>query len=91
MLKRAAEKAGLGIKVHAHMLRTLADSSSRMMESIRAPCKATLGIRIFKHTVRYTELSQTGSRTFGRIEAIRPTLIENALERESGLFFIRET
>jgi len=86
MLKRAAEKAGLDIKVHAHMLRHACGSNWRMMESIRARCKATLGIRIFSTPSAYTELSQIGSRTFGRIKATRPNLMSKKPWGASGAF-----
>jgi len=73
MLKRAAEKAGLGIKVHAHMLRHACGFKLANDGVDTRSLQSYLGHKNIQHTVRYTELSQTGSRTFGRIEAIRPT------------------
>ena len=54
MLKRAAEKAGLGIKVHAHMLR----------HACGFKLQSYLGHKNIQHTVRYTELSPNRFKDF---------------------------
>ena len=66
MLERAAEGAGVEIKVHPHMLRhacgfTLANAG----HDTRA-LQAYLGHKNIQHTVRYTELAPTRFKNFWR-------------------------
>ena len=57
-------EAGLGFKAHPHMLGTPGFALANKGHDTRA-LQAYLGHRNIQHTVRYTELSPEGSRTFG--------------------------
>ncbi len=64
MLKRAAEKAGLGIKVHAHMLRHACGFKLANDGVDTRSLQSYLGHKNIQHTVRYTELSPNRFKDF---------------------------
>ena len=64
MLKRAAEKAGLDIKVHAHMLRHACGFKLANDGVDTRSLQSYLGHKNIQHTVRYTELSPDRFKDF---------------------------
>jgi len=64
MLKRAAEKAGLDIKVHAHMLRHACGFKLANDGVDTRSLQSYLGHKNIQHTVRYTELSPNRFKDF---------------------------
>jgi len=64
MLKRAADKAGLGIKVHAHMLRHACGFKLANDGVDTRSLQSYLGHKNIQHTVRYTELSPNRFKDF---------------------------
>jgi hypothetical protein len=63
MVKRAGKKAGLPFQAHAHMLRHTAGYTLANAGKDTRSIQAYLGHKDIRHTVRYTELSPTRSRT----------------------------
>ncbi len=57
MVERAARKAGLGLKVHPHMLRHACGFALANAGHDTRALQAYLGHRNIQHTVRYTELA----------------------------------
>ena len=66
LLERAAEAAGLGIKVHPHMLRHACGFALANKGHDTRALQAYLGHRNIQHTVRYTELAPTRFKDFWR-------------------------
>ena len=66
MLKRAADTAGLKIKVHPHMLRHACGFKLANDGRDTRSLQAYLGHRNIQHTVRYTELAPTRFKGFWR-------------------------
>jgi site-specific recombinase XerD len=64
LLERAAEKAGLEIKVHPHMLRHACGFKLANDGTDTRSLQAYLGHQNIQHTVRYTELSPTRFKDF---------------------------
>jgi type 1 fimbriae regulatory protein FimB/type 1 fimbriae regulatory protein FimE len=64
MLKRAAEKAGLDIKVYAHMLRHACGFKLANDGVDTRSLQSYLGHQNIQHTVRYTELSPSRFKDF---------------------------
>jgi integrase len=64
MLQRVAEKAGLDIKVHAHMLRHACGFKLANDGVDTRSLQSYLGHVNIQHTVRYTELSPTRFKNF---------------------------
>ena len=68
MLERAADTAGLKIKVHPHMLRHACGFKLANDGVDTRALQAYLGHKNIQHTVRYTELAPTRFKGFWRIE-----------------------
>ena len=66
LLERAAEAAGLGLKVHPHMLRHACGFALANKGHDTRALQAYLGHRNIQHTVRYTELSPGRFKDFWR-------------------------
>jgi integrase len=66
MIARAGAVAGLGIKVHAHMLRHSAGYKLANDGADTRSLQHYLGHRNIQHTVRYTAMSPSGFRDFWR-------------------------
>jgi integrase len=66
MLERAAEVAGLEIKVHPHMLRHACGYKLANDGHDTRSLQAYLGHKNIQHTVRYTELAPTRFKNFRR-------------------------
>ena len=66
MMERAGGEAGLGIKVHPHMLRHACGYALANKGRDTRALQAYLGHRNIQHTVRYTELSSSRFRDFWR-------------------------
>ena len=66
MVERAGAEAGLGFKVHPHMLRHACGYALANKGRDTRALQAYLGHRNIQHTVRYTELSPTRFRDFWR-------------------------
>ena len=66
LLERAGETAGLGIKVHPHMLRHACGFALANKGHDTRALQAYLGHRNIQHTVRYTELSPGRFKDFWR-------------------------
>jgi len=66
LLERAAEAAGLGVKVHPHMLRHACGFALANKGHDTRALQAYLGHRNIQHTVRYTELSANRFRGLWR-------------------------
>jgi integrase len=64
LIKRAAEKAGLEIKAHPHMLRHACGFKLANAGHDTRALQAYLGHRNIQHTVRYTELAPNRFKTF---------------------------
>jgi site-specific recombinase XerD len=69
MVERAGAEAKLGFKAHPHMLRHACGYALANKGHDTRALQAYLGRRNIQHTVRYTELSPSGSRISGRVEA----------------------
>jgi type 1 fimbriae regulatory protein FimB/type 1 fimbriae regulatory protein FimE len=66
MVERAGEAAGLGFKVHPHMLRHACGYALANKGHDTRSLQAYLGHRNIQHTVRYTELSPSRFKNFWR-------------------------
>jgi site-specific recombinase XerD len=66
MIERAGEMAGLGFKVHPHMLRHACGFALANKGHDTRALQAYLGHKNIQHTVRYTELSPTRFKDFWR-------------------------
>jgi len=66
MLERAGEAAGIGLKVHPHMLRHACGFALANKGHDTRALQAYLGHRNIQHTVRYTELSPGRFKDFWR-------------------------
>jgi site-specific recombinase XerD len=66
IIERAGEMAGLGFKVHAHMLRHACGFALANKGHDTRSLQAYLGHKNIHHTVRYTELSPTRFKDFWR-------------------------
>jgi site-specific recombinase XerD len=66
MLERAADTAGVEIKVHPHMLRHACGFKLANDGVDTRALQAYLGHRNIQHTVRYTELAPTRFKGFWR-------------------------
>ena len=66
LLERAGEAAGLGIKVHPHMLRHACGFALSNKGHDTRALQAYLGHRNIQHTARYTELSPGRFKDFWR-------------------------
>jgi site-specific recombinase XerD len=66
LLERATEAAGLGLKVHPHMLRHACGFALANKGHDTRALQAYLGHRNIQHTVRYTELSPDRFKDFWR-------------------------
>jgi integrase len=66
MLERAAEAAGVEIKVHPHMLRHACGFALANAGHDTRALQAYLGHKNIQHTVRYTELAPTRFKNFWR-------------------------
>jgi integrase len=66
MVDRAAQTAGLGIKVHPHMLRHACGYKLANEGVDTRTIQAYLGHKSIQHTVRYTELSPTRFKSLFR-------------------------
>jgi integrase len=64
MMERAAKSAGLGIKVHPHMLRHACGFALANAGHDTRALQAYLGHKNIQHTVRYTELAPDRFRSF---------------------------
>lgn len=64
MVERAARKAGLGLKVHPHMLRHACGFALANAGHDTRALQAYLGHRNIQHTVRYTELASDRFKKF---------------------------
>jgi integrase len=64
MIERAASCAGIGLKVHPHMLRHACGFALASAGHDTRAVQAYLGHRNIQHTVRYTELAPARFRTF---------------------------
>jgi len=64
MVERAGTEAGLGFKVHPHMLRHACGYALANKGHDTRALQAYLGHRNIQHTVRYTELSPTRFKEF---------------------------
>jgi site-specific recombinase XerD len=65
MIERVGAAAGLDFKTHPHMLRHACGFALANAGHDTRALQAYLGHRNIQHTVRYTELAPTGSRTSG--------------------------
>ena len=68
LVERAGEAAGLGFKAHPHMLRHACGFALANRGHDTRSLQAYLGHRNIQHTVRYTELTPSGSRISGEAE-----------------------
>ena len=66
MLERAADAAGLEIKVHPHMLRHACGFALANKGHDTRSLQAYLGHKNIQHTVRYTELAPDRFKNFWR-------------------------
>jgi site-specific recombinase XerD len=66
IIERAGETAGLGFKVHAHMLRHACGFALANKGHDTRSLQAYLGHKNIHHTVRYTELTPTRFKDFWR-------------------------
>jgi len=66
LVRCAGEAAGLGIKVHPHMLRHACGFALANKGHDTRALQAYLGHKNIQHTVRYTELSPTRFKDFWR-------------------------
>ena len=66
LLERAGEAAGLGLKVHPHMLRHACGFALANKGHDTRALQAYLGHRNIQHTVRYTEISPGRFKDFWR-------------------------
>jgi integrase len=66
MLERAADAAGIDIKVHPHMLRHACGFALANAGHDTRALQAYLGHKNIQHTVRYTELAPTRFKNFWR-------------------------
>jgi type 1 fimbriae regulatory protein FimB/type 1 fimbriae regulatory protein FimE len=66
LLKRAAEAAGIEIKVHPHMLRHACGFALANAGHDTRALQAYLGHKNIQHTVRYTALAATRFKNFWR-------------------------
>jgi type 1 fimbriae regulatory protein FimB/type 1 fimbriae regulatory protein FimE len=66
MLERAADAAGIVIKVHPHMLRHACGFALANAGQDTRALQAYLGHKNIQHTVRYTELAPTRFKNFWR-------------------------
>jgi type 1 fimbriae regulatory protein FimB/type 1 fimbriae regulatory protein FimE len=66
MLERAADTAGVKIKVHPHMLRHACGFKLANDGVDTRALQAYLGHKNIQHTVRYTELAPTRFKNFWR-------------------------
>jgi type 1 fimbriae regulatory protein FimB/type 1 fimbriae regulatory protein FimE len=66
MIERAAKSAGLGLKVHPHMLRHACGFALANAGHDTRALQAYLGHRNIQHTVRYTELASDRFKHFWR-------------------------
>jgi site-specific recombinase XerD len=66
MLERAAEVAGIEIKVHPHMLRHACGFALANKGHDTRSLQAYLGHKNIQHTVRYTELAPDRFKNFWR-------------------------
>ena len=64
MMERAAKSAGLGIKVHPHMLRHACGFALANAGHDTRALQAYLGHKNIQHTVRYTELAPDRFKNF---------------------------
>jgi type 1 fimbriae regulatory protein FimB/type 1 fimbriae regulatory protein FimE len=64
MMERAGGKAGVGIKVHPHMLRHACGYALANKGHDTRALQAYLGHRNIQHTVRYTELAPDRFKRF---------------------------
>ena len=64
MIERAASAAGLGLKVHPHMLRHACGYALANKGHDTRALQAYLGHRNIQHTVRYTELASDRFKRF---------------------------
>jgi site-specific recombinase XerD len=67
MMERAGPAAGLGLKVHPHMLRHACGFALANAGHDTRSVQAYLGHKNIQHTVRYTELSPTRFKDFWRV------------------------
>jgi type 1 fimbriae regulatory protein FimB/type 1 fimbriae regulatory protein FimE len=65
MIERAGVEAKFGFKPHPHLLRHACGYALANRGHDTRALQAYLGHKNTQHTVRYTELSPRGSRTFG--------------------------
>ena len=75
MMERAAAAAGLGLKVHPHMLRHACGFALANAGHDTRAVQAYLGHRNIQHTVRYTELAPTGSSVSGGTKRCMPLIL----------------
>ncbi len=66
LVKRIGERAGIGFKVHAHMLRHACGYALANKGHDTRAIQDWLGHRSIQHTVRYTELTPTRFKDFWR-------------------------
>jgi site-specific recombinase XerD len=66
VVERTAQAAGLGIKVHAHMLRHACGYKLANDGVDTRTIQAYLGHKSIQHTVRYTELAPTRFKSLFR-------------------------
>jgi len=64
MMERAGVEAGLGLKVHPHMLRHACGFALANAGHDTRAVQAYLGHRNIQHTVRYTELAPDRFKRF---------------------------
>jgi type 1 fimbriae regulatory protein FimB/type 1 fimbriae regulatory protein FimE len=69
MIERAGKEAGFGFKAHPHMLRHACGFALAAKGRDTRALQAYLDHRNIQPTVRYTELSATGSNAFGAVTA----------------------
>ena len=86
MLKRAAEKAGLDIKVHAHMLRHACGFKLANDGVDTRSLQSYLGQKNIQHTVRYTELSPNRFKDFWKDYGHKANLLLKKPWSASGAF-----
>jgi integrase len=72
MVARLGVAAKLGFKAHPHMFRHACGFQLANQGTDTRTLQAYLGHRNIQHTVRYTELSPTASRTSGATDADCP-------------------
>jgi type 1 fimbriae regulatory protein FimB/type 1 fimbriae regulatory protein FimE len=66
MIERLGRDAGIGLKIHPHMLRDAGGFALANAGHDTRAIQYWLGHRSIQHTVRYTELSPTRSKNFWR-------------------------